>query len=237
MNSLITYPAHFGQPSASPFCVKAMYVLNACGLDWQREDTNDPRKMPLAKLPVLRAGDRLIAGSDRIAAFARETGTDPDAALSPAERAAAHGLVRMAEEHLYFLLLLDRWERREVWPSTRDAYFHEIPALLRGLISGGIRRTVLSGLRAQGLGRMGWPERLDRARADFSALEDQLGDAPFLFGAAPHLVDASVASMLAAIAATPVRTDLQTALEAFPVLGRYAARVHDAFGAGNPPTA
>ncbi len=235
MNNLITYPAHFGQPSASPFCVKAMYVLNACGLDWQREDTNDPRKMPLAKLPVLRAGDRLIAGSDRIAQFARETGTDPDASLTPAEQAAAHGLIRMAEEHLYFLLLLDRWERSEVWPSTRNAYFHEIPALLRGVISGGIRRTVLSGLRAQGLGRMGWPERLDRARADFSALANQLGDAPFLFGAAPRIADASIAPVLAAISATPVRTDLQAVLKDVLGLIDYAARVHDAFGAGRPP--
>ena len=237
MHTLITYPAHFGQPSASPFCVKAMYALNASGVPWQREDTNDPRKMPMRKLPVLRAGDQLIAGSDQIAQFAANQGTDIDAGLTEAERACAHAVTRMVEEHLYFLLVLDRWERDEVWPTTRDAYFHEIPAVLRGFISGGLRKASLKGLQSQGLGRMTWPERLDRARADFEALDLQLGGAPFLFGTAPSLTDASVAPVLAAIASTPVETDLRRLLASFEALCAYAARVDAAFSKGRPPGA
>ena len=235
MSILLTYPAQFGQPSASPFCVKAMYALNASGVAWTRADTNDPRKMPHRKLPVLRTTDRLISGSDAIAAFASETGVDIDAGLPARDRAIAHALTRMVEEHLYFLLVLDRWERDEVWPSTRDAYFHEIPAILRGLISGGIRKTSLKGLQAQGLGRLTWSERIARARADFDALAGALGNNAFLLGDVPRSVDTSVAPILAAIRSTPVRTDLQDCLAEFPDLTAYCDRVDHAFGNGAPP--
>lgn len=229
MLTLITYPPQFDQTSASPFCVKAIYALNGAGLDWQREDTNDPRKMPMQKLPVLRTKDRLIAGSDQIARFACEAGTDIDAGLTTTEQAVSHALVRMAEEHLYFLLVLDRWERDDVWPTTRDAYFKDIPALLRGVISSGIRKTALRGLQSQGLGRISWPERLDRARADFTAISTQLGSGPFLFGTTPRLADASVAPILAAISATPIPTELQNVLAEFPGLRDYVGRVDAGF--------
>jgi glutathione S-transferase len=79
---------------------------------------------------------------------------------------------------------------------------------------------------------MGWPERIARAEADFAAISEQLGDALYLFGDRPRLVDAAVAPILSAIAATPVATDLQAALVAEPRLLDYAQRVHTAFGKG-----
>lgn len=234
MLTLIAYPPQFGEISASPFCVKALYVLNASGLPWQREDTNDPRKMPHAKLPVLRTPSGMVSGSDAIVAHVAQHGTDIDAALTPQQRAVSHALTRMIEEHLYFLLALDRWERDEVWPLTRDAYFHEIPALVRPLISGGIRRTMLKGMHAQGLGRMSWAERLVRADHDLAAIAGQLNGQPFLFGDTATGADAAIGPVLSAIMATPVQTDLVRRVQDNPDLQDYAARVHTAFGEGAP---
>lgn len=56
MITLITYAPAFGQVAASPFCVKAIWLLNMSGQKWQREDSMDPRRMPKQKLPVIRVG-------------------------------------------------------------------------------------------------------------------------------------------------------------------------------------
>lgn len=230
MLTLLTYPPNFGLLSASPFCVKAIYALNAAGVAWHREDTNDPRKMPLAKLPVLRTEDRLIAGSDQIAEFVAPGGWHMDRDLTKAQAATSHSLIRMVEEHLYVLLVLDRWERDAVWPHIRDAFFAEIPTLLRGPVTRAIRKSVLRGAQAQGLGRMAWPERMARAETDLNALEGTLGDKPFLFGGAPCSADWSVAPFLGAIAATPVETPLQARVAQDARLSAYVARVDAAFG-------
>ena len=66
MITLITFAPAFGQISASPFCVKAVWMLNMSGLQWQREDSMDPRKMPKQKLPVIRVGQTLVQDSDNI---------------------------------------------------------------------------------------------------------------------------------------------------------------------------
>jgi len=47
MITLITYAPSFGEPAASPFCTKAIWLLDMSGLAWQREDTADPRKGPI----------------------------------------------------------------------------------------------------------------------------------------------------------------------------------------------
>ncbi len=230
MRTLITYPPAFGELSASPFCVKAIYLLNASGLPWQREDSNDPRKAPQGKFPVLRTETGLIHGSDNIADHLAEHGTDPDAALTAQDRATSHAVIRMAEEHLYFLLVLDRWDRDEVWPHICEAYFHEIPALLRPVITGGLRKTLRRGMKSQGLGRMPWSERLARANCDLSAIAARLDDTPYLFGAAPTRADAAVGAILSAITATPVATELARRVADDAVLAPYVARVRDAFG-------
>ncbi|MEM7320974.1 MAG: glutathione S-transferase N-terminal domain-containing protein, partial [Pseudomonadota bacterium] len=66
MLTLLTYPAAFGLFSASPFCVKAAYMLELSGQKWMRSDLLDPRKMPHRKLPVLRTPERLLPDSDGI---------------------------------------------------------------------------------------------------------------------------------------------------------------------------
>jgi len=209
MLTLITYPGGFGQASLSPFCVKAAYLLQLSGHAWQRQDQLDPRKAPRGKLPLLRTPHGLIHESDAIRAYLEEHGADFDAGLSAAERAQSRAIQRMAEEHMYFILVLDRWEREDVWPTIRDAYFGEIPSLLRHLITRGIRRTLLSGLAAQGLGRMSWDERMARLDQDLDAIRALLGSRDYLFGDRPTTADTSVGAVLGAMRATPVATPVQ----------------------------
>jgi len=237
MITLHTYPHAFGQLSASPFCVKAMWLLNMSGQSWQREDLKDPRKMPKQKLPVISIGDELIPDSDDIRTRLEELGADFDSGLSDMEKATSRAFIRMAEEHLYFHLVLDRWGNDVVWPTIRDTYFDEIPGLLRGLISGKLRKEVLRGMNTQGLGRLSDTERMARIEPDLQAITTRLWQGRFLFGERPTAADASVAAILAGMRATPVKTMLQRRIATDEVLCRYIGRATDAMSARQQPTA
>lgn len=230
MITLVTYPAQFGTASASPFCVKAMYLLNMSGLAWTRQDTNDPRAWPNGKLPAIQVGTDIIGDSEGIRAYLETQGADLDPGLSDLDKANARAFTRMAEEHMYFVLLLDRWADPDVWPAIRDAYFVEIPKPVRGLIAGKLRRGLLAGMRAQGLGRLSAEARLARVEQDLNAITQRLWQGPFLFGSRPTSADASVGAMLQAMAATPVATPLSRRVGDDPVLRAYLDRITDQLG-------
>lgn len=225
MITLLTYPQGLGQFSLSPFCVKAAYLLSLSGLPWAREDTNDPRKMPHAKLPVLRTDERLIADSDAIRTWLESQGAEFEMGLSDIQKAQSHCLIRMAEEHLYFQLVMDRWCNDDVWPTIREIYFHEIPSLLRKPITNGLRRSLKRGLVTHGLARFSPQERLDRLEKDLEAIQSFLWQSPFLMGEAPTAADLSVAPVLAAMRATPVKTPLSRRIGEDKIISEYLDRM------------
>ena len=53
MITLTLFPDAFGEPSASPFCMKAWCMLKASGLPFDLNVTSDPRKSPKGKFPVI----------------------------------------------------------------------------------------------------------------------------------------------------------------------------------------
>ena len=68
MFELLVFRPAFGEPTGSPFCVKAMCLLALAEAEWRPVVVNDPRRMPHGKLPVLRDGERLIPDSEAIRA-------------------------------------------------------------------------------------------------------------------------------------------------------------------------
>lgn len=230
MITLITYAPSFGQPAASPFCVKAIWLLNMSGQAWQREDTADPRKMPKQKLPAIRMGANIIPDSDNIRSHLEAQGADFDAGLSDMEKATSRAFIRMAEEHMYFHVVMDRWGNDAVWPTIRDTYFEQIPKVLRGFITNGLRKSLMRGMHAQGLGRLTEEERLARIEPDLQAIVTRLWHGPFLFGDRPTAADASVAAMLQNMRATPGKTLLKMRVAEDEILCRYIDRASDAMG-------
>ncbi|MCE8009719.1 glutathione S-transferase family protein [Aestuariivita sp.] len=229
MIALLTYPPLGHSFSLSPFCAKAALLLDYSGQPWRREDTNDPRTAPYRKLPAIRTAEgRVIGDSDAIRLYLEGLGADFQPGLSDIEKAFSRALIRMAEEHLYFHVVLDRWGRDEVWPTVRQMYFHELPALLRKPISNGLRRSLMRGMDAQGLGRFSPQERLERAEQDLGAITDLLWQGPYLMGATVTLADMSVAPILNAIRQTPVETPFALRVAGDPILTEYIDRVEEA---------
>ncbi len=228
MLTLLTYPSAFGLFSASPFCVKAAYMLQLSGQRWQRSDLLDPRKMPHRKLPVLRTPERLVPDSDTIRNWLEAQGTEFDKGLSDMQKGQSRALIRMAEEHLYFQIVLDRWGNDEVWPILRDTFFNEVPGLIRRPVTNAIRKSVLKGLEAQGVSRFAEAERMDRIERDLEAISAFLWHAPFLMGERPTSADLSVGPMLAAMRSTPAKTPLTERIKSDRLLSDYIDRMDNA---------
>lgn len=233
MITLLTYTASFGTPPARPFCVKAIWLLHISGQPWTREDLADPRKMPHQKLPAIRYNGNIIPDSDNIRIHLEQLGADFDAGLSDMEKATSRALIRMAEEHMYFHIVLDRWGNDDVWPIIRNEYFKMIPKPLRGFITNGLRKACLKGMHAQGLGRLTPTERMARIEPDLQAITTRLWHGAFLFGDHPTAADASVAAMLQNMRATPGKTLLKTRVAEDEILCRYINRMEARMKAPN----
>lgn len=229
MITLITYPAMGQSFSLSPFCCKAALMLDYAGLEWQREDTHDPRRMPYGKLPAIRTETgQVIGDSDSIRLYLEQLGTDFYPGFSEAQQAHGRALIRMAEEHMYFHIVLDRWGDPTVWNVIRARYFEAIPFPVRNLIANGLRRKLLNGMNAQGLGRLSPQERSARVEQDLKAVADLLWQGPFLLGNTVSLADFSMAPMLQAMRQTPVETPLALRVAGDPILVEYIDRVESA---------
>ncbi|AXI48624.1 hypothetical protein C1J03_23060 [Sulfitobacter sp. SK012] len=230
MITLLTYAPAFGQSSPSPFCLKAEWLLNLSSQQWQREDLKDPRKMPHAKLPAIKVDDRIIPDSDNIRVYLEEHGAQFDKGMSDMDKATARAFIRMAEEHMYFHLVMDRWGNDAVWPMVRDTYFDMIPKIVRGVITNRIRKAALQGLHGQGTGRLSEEERMARIEPDFAAISARLWQGAYLFEDAPTAADASVGAVLASIRAAPADTALSRRVSQDQQLSAYADRCIAALG-------
>ena len=194
MRELHTFKPAMGVRCPSPFGLKADALLAMSGLDYERV-FSDVRKAPLKKFPVLKDGDALIADSSRIAAHLRKAyGFDPDAHLSPAERADALAYQRLVEEHLYYIGMYFRWIEEPV--AIREGYFDELPRPMRNIVFSLVLRQVRRDLHGQGLGRHDRATLIEFARADFDALATRLGGNRYFMGDRISGIDATMLGAL-----------------------------------------
>ncbi|MGH1576750.1 glutathione S-transferase family protein [Planktotalea sp.] len=227
MLTLITFPGSFGAPSHSPYCVKAMCLLQLSGFEWQPKYLNDPRPMPLSRLPVLRDSETLIPDSAQIQAHLEGKGADFYRGLSDQDKARAHALVQMTEMGLYNILVHDRWLVDECWTHTREAFFHVIPFIVRGQLTRKLRKNIRNKMIAQGTAQFTESERLEQMARDLNALAMQLGDQDFLFGEVPTAADAAIAPVLDMILNLPAKTGARDLLRGWDGLPAYVGRVRD----------
>jgi glutathione S-transferase len=227
---LIVFPPTYGQPAGSPFATKAMSLLEVAGLDYSVTHLSNPSKMPKSKLPVLKVGDRLIPDSNEIREFIEtEHGFDFDAGLTDMQRAVSTAVIRMVEEHIYFIVYASRWMVEENWQVTKAANFSEVPAILSGFITRMVRKGAVAQVMGQGIGRHSIEERFTRFEKDISAIETLLGDQDFLFGDNPSAADISTVTALAFTVAFPRKNDLSDLLLSKPLLMAYLERGKEAF--------
>ncbi|TCP62926.1 glutathione S-transferase [Rhodovulum bhavnagarense] len=229
MLTLHVFAPALGTISPSPFSVKALLLMEMSGLPYTRA-TGDPRKAPKGKLPLLVDSGRTIADSQAIQHhLAMQHGFDPDAHLSPRQRAEALMLRVTLEEHLYWALVQSRWI--ESPEPIREAFFGRLPKPMGRAVFAMVRRKVARALNGQGMGRHTPGEILAIAEEALEAVVTMLGDGPHVFGPAPSGVDASLFGFLENVLVPPLDTPLKRAVQSRAPLVAYHRRLRDGLAA------
>jgi glutathione S-transferase len=226
---LFQFPRMFSIPNLSPFCCKLETWLRIAGVPYEVVDTPDPRRAPKGKLPFIEDGGLRMGDTSLIIEHLRSTrGVDPDAGLSPAQRATALLVQRTLEEHYAFVLLYTHFIREQGWRHTQAA-FERVPPFIRPVIAGLVRGRMRRILRFQGLSRHSDAEIMEFALQDWRAVFEVMSDGPFFFGNEPRGVDAIVFATLASTILTPMATPVRDYLRSQPTCVAYVERMRSRF--------
>lgn len=227
--TLVTLGGAFGLRNVSPFCLKAEMLLESLGVPYELEEETDPRKAPKGKLPYLIVDGEKLPDSELIVEYLNEmTQGKVYAGLTPEQRAQGMALTRLAEDHLYWMMVASRWLDDEWWPHVVDGFFHIAPAIVRPLVAGIARRQMRQTYDLHGLGRHTRAEQEGFARRDLQALNDAVPEDGFLHGANPNVFDFTVAGMMAGIYDHQPASWVTHIANEFPKLKAYTERVQAA---------
>lgn len=231
MIKLYTYPPAFGLRNPSPFCLKVEMALRFLRLDYEIELLGDPRKAPKGKLPFIELDGERIPDSELILErLDRMSDGRLFGDLTPAERAQGTAFTRLAEDHLYWLLVSSRWLDDDWWPNARDEYFAALPRIPRALIARLARAGVRKALHGQGLGRHSPAEQKRYLLRDLEAINDVLEREGFIACSRMTVFDFGVAAQLSSVLDNHPPTWATPIANEFPALRDYAESVQQATG-------
>lgn len=221
----------WGLQSPSPFCLKLETWLRMAGIPYDPISLEKPPRSKTGKVPYLLLNDgATLADSNLIIrTLASERGIDLQGRQTPEEQARTHAILRLVEESLYFAAVWERWMLPEYWPITRDGYFGTLPAPLRSVFAGLVRRKLKAALHGQGTLRYEPDEIAARGAADVRALSALLGQQAYFGGEQPGVADAAVYGALANLLGFPARTGLKSAVEACTNLVAFCRRIEAAY--------
>ncbi len=213
------------RPDPSAFCSKVELFLKIHNLPYQGKKGNST-KAPKGKLPVLLDGSEAVADSDVIIRhLCKKHHIDPEAGLSPEQKALSFMIRKTMEEHYYFIMLHTRWIDPRGWEIVKPLFFSELPTPIKWIVPAIIRRQVKSGLKAQGIGRHEEAEIEHRGREVLEHLKPFFGKSDYLFGSEPSLVDCTVFPYLWGALHFPSESELKRVTKGYKPFEEYVERI------------
>jgi glutathione S-transferase len=223
--TLYNFGPAFGLPDPSPFVMKAETLLMMAKLPY-RTDTGGFSKAPKGKLPYIEDDGVVVADSTFIRwHLEKKYRIDFDSGLDASQRATAWAFEKMIEDNLYWVVVRDRWMDDGNFRKGPIRFFDRVPAPIRPLAVALIRRKVRGALRGQGIGRHSDDEVVALATRSIDAVAGFLGDKPFLFGADPTGIDATVFAFVAGALCPHFASRTRIAAERHENLRRYVGRM------------
>ncbi|MFK8021709.1 MAG: glutathione S-transferase family protein [Pseudomonadales bacterium] len=229
MISLYTLPGAFGLRNPSPFCLKIEMALAYLKLDFDIVCEANPQKAPKGKMPWLvidegpDGGEKIIPDSELILDYLdKKTNGGLFGYLSEQEIATGLSFTRLAEDHLYWLMVAARWLDDDWFKVVKKGFFGFIPAPLGFIISTVARRKMRQTYNLHGLGRHSSEEQAEFARKDLQAIASQVRSHNYIAGDRLTVYDFGVASMVAGLIDNQPATWISKIADEMPELRQYS---------------
>lgn len=182
--------------TAAPFPLKLATWLRMTGLDFEIIVENNPGKGPKKKTPWIENGEVRMGDTELIIRYLKERyGVDPDANLSPLDRALSVAWHRTFEEHYHQAFEHQLFMGRGGAERLRE-FGSSLPPVLRTIVPKVFASHLQKQLFARGLGRHEESEIIAMGCADLDAASTFLGDKPYFLGDEPAGIDACVFGFL-----------------------------------------
>ncbi|MGH6855746.1 MAG: glutathione S-transferase C-terminal domain-containing protein [Aestuariivirga sp.] len=219
----------FGLPDPSPFVTKAEVLLKQAKLEYRTAEMSFS-KAPKNKIPYIE-DEGLILGDSTFIRFYLEKkyGADFTGGYGAREQAISWSLERLLEEHLYWLLVHDRWMDDGNFRKETSQFFLRAPAPIRPFVKMMVRRQVRKALHAQGLGRHNAGERLELGKRDIDAVAELLGKNRYILGERPCGADATAYPFMLGTLCPLFDSDIRRYAESKANIVNYVARMKAAY--------
>ncbi len=228
---LVTLPEAFGLRNVSPFCLKTEMALKYLNLSFEVETLADPREAPKGKLPFLVVEGKKLPDSELILSYLDERSQGGlYGNLSAAEVAVGTAFVRLAEDHLYWLMVASRWLDDDWFPNVKRDFFGSFPPVIRDIGATLARRQVRQTLDLHGLGRHSLEEQKAFAHRDFAAIERQVSHQGYIAGPRLTVYDFAVTGLVATTYDQQPHTWINPIADEYPAVRDYVEKVQQEVG-------
>ena len=189
---LFAFGSGWGIPfaTAAPFPLKLATWLRMTGLENEIVVENNPGKGPKKKSPWIEDGEVRMGDSELIIRYlSQKYGVDPDAHLSPRDRALSVAWHRTFEEHYHQAFEHQLFFGRG-GSDRLAALAATMPAVLRPVVPRLMLSQFRKQLHARGLGRHDEKDIIPMGQADLDAASIFLEDRPYFLSDEPCGLDA-----------------------------------------------
>jgi len=217
-------------PTVTPFGVKLLTWMRMHDLPYRIEVEDNPSRGPKGKCPWAIVDGEPIGDSQLIIeAIRRHQGIVEDEHLDARQRAVAVAVRLMLEEHYHQVWEYEVFIHEGGWKRSQD-YFDVLP--LGWLVRHLARRKLERQLIARGMGRHTHPEVVSMGVIVLDAIDELMGDGPYLFGEVPTSFDATVFGFLSLTKWAPVQSELWDYFASLPRLNAYCDRIRELYFPG-----
>ncbi|XP_046551638.1 failed axon connections homolog isoform X4 [Haliotis rubra] len=214
--------AHYA-PSMTPFAVKLETYLRIAKIPFQ--NVHGRQRSSKGKFPWIEYNGLEVADSSLCIKFLnKKLGVDLNRNLSPADRGVVQAMQTMVEDHLYWFLILFRWQ------YDNDKSFMVNAFKIGKFMFWMIQRRYKKQTWSQGLGRHTEEEATEMFKKDLQSLSDFIGTKKFLMGDKPFETDCAVFGQLSQVYWHFTGTGHENILkDKYPNLAAYCERMKETF--------
>ncbi len=196
----LNQPDNYPLESYSPVCLKIHKALQLHGLPYQRRHGKTPASFsdihPAARVPVLLVQDKAVFETTDILKHLETISERTLIPSDPKEAAQAWLWEEMADTTLGGYSMAARWADERNWPTVRTRFFEEMPAFVRMIVPGLLRRGVMKTLIKRDVWHLGGEHCWRNFQETLDSLDALAPAKGFWCSAIPSVADVSIFAQL-----------------------------------------